>query len=129
MSRALSTTADAAKTAIRRVVDWTLFRKPVHPEDLVLSAEALVWLSRMPVPVRPLMLSRRFPRIVNQMASSWNNPSKTLTYFDSLLVDRRGDRQGFPYEVLQELVNLKAYYTEVLAPSQKAAAWDDSHMF
>ena len=31
-------------------------------------------------------------------------------YFDELLVDRRGGRQGFPKDVLRELLVLRSYY-------------------
>jgi len=32
---------------------------------------------------------------------------------DDLLVDKRGNRQGFPVDVLKELFELRAYYDEV----------------
>ena len=129
MSLDLHAAAAATKTALRRALDWTLLRKPLRPDDLVLSAEALVWLSRMPVPVRPLLLSRRYPRIVNTLAANWTNQSRTCSYFETLLTDTRGGRIGFPVEVTEELVELRAYYVEVLVPANSTEAWDDPYMF
>ena len=43
-------------------------------------------------------------------------------YLDSLVVDQRGDRSGFPLDVAQELTALRNYYT-VLHP-RHGSSWD-----
>lgn len=50
-------------------------------------------------------IERRFSRIAQELATRWNR-GDINTYLDSLLLDDRGDRQGFPAEVLEELMFL-----------------------
>jgi hypothetical protein len=68
------------------------------------------WVVTLPRSVQPLALMRRFPRIVNQLASSWSDTPSVRSYLDALLVDHRGDREGFPREVLRELLMLRLYH-------------------
>ncbi len=52
-------------------------------------------------------LERQFKRIADKIAESW--PTQACArYIDSLLVDSRGGRQGFPPEVISELFLLHA---------------------
>lgn len=50
-------------------------------------------------------VERRFPHIVHNLIKLWQS-AEIDGYMDSLLIDSRGDRQGFPEEVLEELVFL-----------------------
>lgn len=52
-------------------------------------------------------LERQFKRIADKIAESWPTPA-CARYVDSLLVDSRGGRQGFPPEVISELFLLHA---------------------
>lgn len=88
----------------------------------VLSDETSQWLAGLPADVRPLHLARRFPRIANSIADLWRRVAPCEEYLDSLVVDLRGDRSGFPAEVAQELRALRSYYTE-LHPKQ-GSSWD-----
>jgi hypothetical protein len=64
-----------------------------------------------------------YVRIANALARAWSAPRACLEYFDDLLIDRRGGRQGFPFDVALELAGLKDYYeTEVHPTSQ--TVWD-----
>lgn len=103
--------------------DWALLRKPEDPESKILSADALVWLRRVPAQFRPVCLSRRYPRIVNKMSEVWGNVSKAQDYFDDLMLDRRGGRQGFPLEIVMEISDLRTYYEEILHPNLQQNAW------
>ncbi len=47
------------------------------------------------------------------MAAMWPDPNSFRRYMDDLLVDKRGNRQGFPVDVLRELFELRAYYDEL----------------
>ncbi|MGB7289689.1 MAG: hypothetical protein WBC62_06250 [Candidatus Macondimonas sp.] len=55
----------------------------------------------------PCALERQFKRIADKIAESWPSPA-CARYIDSLLVDSRGGRQGFPPEVISELFLLHA---------------------
>jgi hypothetical protein len=52
-------------------------------------------------------LLQRFPRIANKLARLWGDEKSITDYLDHLLIDRRGKRQGFPPDVLNELLNLR----------------------
>ncbi len=55
----------------------------------------------------PCALERQFKRIADKIAESWPS-SECARYIDSLLVDSRGGRQGFPSDVISELFLLHA---------------------
>ena len=50
----------------------------------------------------PYALEQQFPRIVERMMELWGTDAANQ-YFLDLLVDRRGDRKGFPYKVAEEI--------------------------
>lgn len=50
-------------------------------------------------------LEQRFPRIAKTLSSFWQTPD-IETYLDGLLLDDRGDRRGFPIDVLDDLMFL-----------------------
>lgn len=50
-------------------------------------------------------LERHFPRISRELAARWNGPDIDA-YLDSLLIDMRGNRMGFPSEILEEIMFL-----------------------
>ena len=52
-------------------------------------------------------LARRFPHVVNDLASLWREPASVVHRIDELLVDRRGGRRGFPADALAELLALR----------------------
>lgn len=67
------------------------------------------WMARLPRGVRPLELLRQFPRVANALAVSWREPSEFRACLYDLLIDKRGNRKGFPKEVIAELLALRAY--------------------
>lgn len=89
-----------------------------------LTAPASVWINELPQAVRPVETGTRFPRVVNQLCRAWDKPQQCNALFEDLLLDRRGDRQGFPREVAFELAALKNYYETAVHPSQQTV-WDD----
>ena len=91
-------------------------------ERAVLHDATTLWISELPVTVRPLALARKFPRIANSIAELWRRVARCEEYLDTLVVDQRGDRSGFPPDVAQELTALRNYYTE-LHPHQ-TSTWD-----
>lgn len=48
-------------------------------------------------------IERAFPHITQRLVRDWGKAA-VLPYLDSLLVDSRGGRRGFPFEVLQEIM-------------------------
>ena len=88
----------------------------------VLLDETLLWIATLPANVRPLVLARKFPRIANSVAELWRRVARCEEYLDSLVVDLRGTRSGFPPDVAQELTALRNYYA-VLHP-QQGSTWD-----
>jgi hypothetical protein len=55
----------------------------------------------------PQALVTAFPRIVNTLFEFKDNKLKLHDYFDSLVKDVRGGRQGFPFDVLMNLQDLR----------------------
>jgi hypothetical protein len=88
-------------------------RKPDQPRNVLLKF-AVQWADSLPREVQPRALMREFPRIVNMVALLWTEPTRTAldAYMDSLLVDGRGDRQGFPPDVVTDLLTLRAAFDE-----------------
>jgi len=62
--------------------------------------------------LRPMSTARTYPRIVNRISDLWGHCEYTRLYFQSLLIDRRKGRRGFPPDVKQELVALQQHYFE-----------------
>lgn len=60
--------------------------------------------------IYPMELAKAFPRIIDRIVELWPKGSALEDYFDGLLVDRRGGREGFPEPVLLEIFALKNYY-------------------
>ena len=94
-----------------------------HQENNILLNTTLTWMTRLPKGVRPMVLAARFPRIANRIAELWRLVARCEEYFDTLLVDRRGHRKGFPPEVAQELSNLRSFYAE-LHPDNHDSGWN-----
>jgi hypothetical protein len=59
----------------------------------------------------------KFPRVANLVAVLWKDPDSWRRYVDDLLVDKRGNRQGFPLDVLREIFELRGYYDELCPPT------------
>lgn len=69
----------------------------------------------------PYALEEKFDRILNNIEKLWGTPA-IEDYFTDLIIDRRGGRQGFPKDVLDDIVRLRDFYhAEIL---RKANARD-----
>ena len=75
-----------------------------------LLPSSLKWLRSLPEQARPVTLATRYARIVNILAQNWQDPSACAAYFDDLLIDRRGNRQGFPVAVNSDIRILREYF-------------------
>jgi hypothetical protein len=109
--------ADAAFKSMRRGSDGA---------DTQLTTEGQALLSSLDEVVRPRELAARYPRIVNQIARDWRFPTQLDKYFQELLMDTRGSRQGFPLKIVMELSTLREHYTGMSGSARAAGVWDDS---
>ena len=79
-----------------------------------LSPGAAAWLPTLPDAVRPNVLARTYPRIVNRICRLWALPSQCDDYLTSLLSDERGGRQGFPAPIAEEISMLALHYAQLV---------------
>ena len=87
-------------------------KRASHPANGLLRP-TVNWASALPNDARPSALLTKFPRIANLLAVLWQDPNSLRRYMDDLLVDKRGNRQGFPLDVLRELFALRAHFDQV----------------
>ena len=70
---------------------------------------------------QPCVLESRYPRLLVRMIEGWRQPGYTAE-INKLIVDDRGDRHGFPPEVMEELWFLYYVHLEIFAPAEADAA-------
>jgi hypothetical protein len=87
-------------------------RQPVTFADSGLCLEARALLQSIDNRFLPIHLACRFPRVLNQIARLWNRPARLDDYFDDLLIDRRGGRQGFPFAVAERAIGAEALLSD-----------------
>ena len=80
----------------------------------------LEWIASLPPDVQPTVLLRQYARIANVIAAAWREPTSLRSYMDCLLTDDRGNRQGFPPDVLRELLALREYHDSLQAENSLA---------
>jgi hypothetical protein len=91
-----------------------------------LTPTAASLLSSLPPEVAPTRLAQTFPHIFNKIADLWTVPLRLDPYFDSLLIDQRGGRQGFALGIALEILTFKEHYQTVVYP-KKTDIWDALH--
>ena len=90
------------------VVNQKNFRQPTD-QELVGEATAL--------------LKTLFPRIHQSLVTLWGTgPGEA--YLDGLIVDERGNRQGFPPDVLRALLVLQRVHFQTFGTFKKTDPWD-----
>lgn len=77
------------------------------PEEVELSQEADDFFRTLPGDEYPQALVDQYPRIANSIVELRYDRAKLEAYFQSLLNDSRGGRQGFPFSVLMNLQTLR----------------------
>lgn len=85
---------------------------PAAPDACRPSSEVQAWLDRLPEAARAPKLAAAFPRIAERIARFDGEPPFAARYLDQLMIDRRGDRQGFPIEIGRELMRLRSHYAQ-----------------
>ena len=76
-------------------------------ETIKLEVATDNYLRALPGLKYPQALVDRFPRIANKIVSLKSNKPQLRAYFESLLNDTRGGRQGFPFGVLMDIQDLR----------------------
>jgi hypothetical protein len=87
-----------------------------------LSPDAQRILAQLPADVSLAVSCARFPHAVEKLLKHWRNPKEFRLTLDSMLIDTRGGRQGFPFDVLSEFGRLREHYDLRVAPV-KSNAW------
>jgi uncharacterized protein len=59
----------------------------------------------------PHRLEQQYPRILDKIGQLWGE-SELDTYFEILLIDQRGNREGFPKDVMTEILRLNLLHKE-----------------
>lgn len=73
----------------------------------------------------PHKTEAKYPRIVEKISMLWGTVGMSR-YFTEILFDDRGDREGFPSEVMMEIFALSSHH-ESTRPSRSAleSAWEN----
>ncbi len=95
-------------------------REPLDPAGAEL-------LSRLP-PELLTQTANRYPHVLNRLGALWWTPEEFDKALESMILDERQTRAGFPLGVIGELTNLREHYATHVAerfyrPSDLAAAW------
>ena len=96
---------------------------PISERSIAIIA---AWFARLPMERRPFELVRSYPRIAERLAGIDADTSVAIGYLDSLTIDHRGDRNGFPVDVGRELMQLRLHYAqrlEVEVPPDAGVGW------
>jgi len=110
----------AADTAFKSM------RRTPETADSQLTAEGKSLMASLDDAVKPKELAERYPRIVNRIAHEWRMPAVLDRYFQDLLMDTRGNRQGFPLKIVMELSTLREHYTGMSGSARAATVWDEA---
>jgi hypothetical protein len=102
---------------------WQSTRGPKVEADKTLRPDAHKWFALLPEPARPKQLCSSYPRIANRFAMIWPNRAASRSYFDDLLIDKRGGRIGFSQEIRDELVRLRDHYETAMADARAVREW------
>lgn len=90
-----------------RTPRWETRRAALTDGDRVLLSATHLWLRRIPGRCQPKQLCRHYPRIANAIARHWDDQVLGDRLLTDLLVDRRGNRAGFPARIVDELQTLR----------------------
>lgn len=71
------------------------------------------------------LVEARFPRIAEVIQGMWGTPELD-SYFDKLLIDERGDRAGFPADVVTALLALSRQHIETFGFRTRSDIWTNA---
>jgi hypothetical protein len=99
--------------------NWAHLRDANATKPTDLTEKAWQWVDALPKEIQPGGLIQRFPRITNRLAEVWRRPSQCEKYLDTLMLDQRGGRKGFPPDVVKEIALLKIHFNQQYINSQE----------
>jgi len=70
------------------------------------------------------LIERRFPRIAATIRELWGKRALD-EYFNKLVVDERGDRVGFPPDVLDAILEIARLHAERFELNDPLGPWED----
>jgi len=65
----------------------------------------------------------RFPHIIERLHATWGDRPECHRFLQSLQVDERGDRQGFPMPVLLEIMHLNDLFERAGDDDKGGDSW------
>jgi hypothetical protein len=96
--------------------DWEQTRAPLIDDDRVMQSHTHAWLRSIPNGVHPKQLCRHYPRIANRIAVQWHDLPVVDRLLTDLMVDRRGNRNGFPPRIRHEIDRLYRMHAKRMTP-------------
>ena len=100
----------------RSRADWSQTRAPLIDDDRVMQSHTHAWLRGIPNGMHPKQLCRHYPRIANRIAVNWTDVGAVDRLLMDLMVDRRGNRMGFPPRIRQEIDRLYGLHAKRMTP-------------
>ncbi|MDI1244320.1 MAG: hypothetical protein PSV24_02835 [Rhodoferax sp.] len=76
-------------------------------DTLLLNAAAESYFHSLEGLTYPLALVEHYPRIAQTIFNLKDDPIQLRAWFASLIEDARGDRHGFPFDVLMDIQALR----------------------
>lgn len=104
--------------------NYAHLRRPINLDLLKVRSSTIAWARSIPSDIRPRALVIKFPRIANILASAWPRPMQFDKVLRDLMMDDRGQRQGFPLDILQDLANLRAHFDQINKPEVRSEVWN-----
>jgi hypothetical protein len=114
--RLLSALLGRAQRGPRGAMDWSQTRAPLIDDDRVMQSHTHAWLRSIPNGMHPKQLCRHYPRIANRIAVTWADVPAVDRLLMDLMVDRRGNRMGFPPRIRQEIDRLYGLHAKRMTP-------------
>jgi len=97
--------------ALARLPAWA---RQLHPQ-------AQLVLASLPASIRLARGGAQYPHAVEKLLLNWASPSDFRRILDSMMIDTRGGRQGFPFDVVTEFSELREYYDRYVHPVSTSA--------
>jgi len=91
-----------------------LERLPAYARQL--SPDVQQIMAQLPASVSLGRSCSRYPQAVEKLLKHWRNPAEFRLALDAMVMDSRGGRQGFPFDVVSEFSALREYYDQHVSP-------------
>ncbi len=118
--------AGRAATVVRRSPPPGVATTTVPAWARQLHPQAQRVLATLPASVVLAKSCTQYPHAVEKLLANWESPSNFRLALDSMLIDTRGGRQGFPFEIVAEFSDLREYYDRHVHPVC-SNAWGSIH--